>query len=161
MKTELQTARDLALRAGAVLLKHYAEKPAVKWKGHNDPVTAADIAASRLVVEELRKHFPNDAILSEEEQDDLKRLEHSRVWLVDPMDAMARLHLARALAFAGDAVKAKSAYDDLFMLWKNADPDVPVLEDARAEYARLSMWREASARVRAYGRRRSRSTSRS
>jgi 3'(2'), 5'-bisphosphate nucleotidase len=86
MKTELQTARDLALRAGAVLLKHYGEKPAVKWKGHNDPVTAADLAASRLLVEELRTRFPNDAILCEEEPDDLKRLEHSRVWLVDPMD---------------------------------------------------------------------------
>ena len=53
------------------------------------------------------------------------------------MDAMARLQLARALALSGDAVKAKSAYNDLFALWKNADPDVRLLKDARAEYARL------------------------
>jgi hypothetical protein len=57
--------------------------------------------------------------------------------LVDPMDAMARLQLARALALSGDAVKAQSAYNDLFSLWKNTDPDIQVLEDARAEYARL------------------------
>ena len=53
------------------------------------------------------------------------------------MDAMARLHLARALALSGDAVKAKGVYADLFTLWKNADPDMPVLKQARAEYAKL------------------------
>ena len=50
---------------------------------------------------------------------------------------MARLQLARALALSGDTVSAKGAYNDLFSLWKNADPDIPVLEEARAEYARL------------------------
>ena len=43
----------------------------------------------------------------------------------------------RALALSGDTVKAKSAYSDLLTLWKNADPDIPVLKEARAEYARL------------------------
>ena len=57
--------------------------------------------------------------------------------LVDPMDALARLQLARAVAVLGDSVKANRAYDDLFTLWKNADPDIPVLKQARAEYARL------------------------
>ena len=64
-------------------------------------------------------------------------LDHRSIVLVDPMDAMARLQLARALALSGDAVKARSAYDDLFTLWKSADPDLPVLKQARAEYARL------------------------
>ena len=64
-------------------------------------------------------------------------LDHRSIVLVDPMEAMARLQLARALALSGDTVKAKRAYDDLFMLWTSADPDVPVLEQARAEYARL------------------------
>jgi hypothetical protein len=64
-------------------------------------------------------------------------LDHRSIVLVDPMDALARLQLARALALSGDIVKAKSAYGDLFTLWKNADPDVPVLKEARAEYARL------------------------
>ena len=64
-------------------------------------------------------------------------LDHRSIVLVDPMDAMARLQLARALALSGDALKAKSAYDDLFTVGKNADPDIPLLSDARAEYARL------------------------
>jgi DNA-binding SARP family transcriptional activator len=64
-------------------------------------------------------------------------LDHRSVVLVDPMDAMARLQLARALALAGDGAKAKRAYEDLFVLWKNADPDVPVLRQARAEYVEL------------------------
>jgi eukaryotic-like serine/threonine-protein kinase len=64
-------------------------------------------------------------------------LDHRSIVLVDPMDAMARLQLARALTLSGETVKAKSAYDDLFTLWKDADPDIPVLKEARAEYARL------------------------
>jgi hypothetical protein len=53
------------------------------------------------------------------------------------MGVLARLQLARALALSGDTVKAKSAYSDLLTLWKNADPDLPVLKQARAEFARL------------------------
>jgi len=64
-------------------------------------------------------------------------LDHRSIVLVDPMDAMARLQLARALALSGDTAKAKSAYGDLLTLWKNADSDIPVLKAARAEYARL------------------------
>jgi hypothetical protein len=47
------------------------------------------------------------------------------------------LQLARALAVSGDTTKAKSAYNDLFALWKNADPDIAIVKAARAEYARL------------------------
>ena len=57
--------------------------------------------------------------------------------LVDPMDAMARLQLARAHVLAGDTSKAKAAYGDLFALWKDADPKIPVVNEARAEYGRL------------------------
>ena len=64
-------------------------------------------------------------------------LNHRSMVLVDPMDAMARLQLARALVLSGDTVKAKNAYGDLLTLWKNADADIPVLKAARAEYARL------------------------
>ena len=64
-------------------------------------------------------------------------LDHRSIVLVDPMDAMARLQLARALALSGDTAKAKGVYSDLLTLWKNADPDIPVLKEARAEYARL------------------------
>jgi DNA-binding SARP family transcriptional activator len=57
--------------------------------------------------------------------------------LVDPVDAMARLQLARALALSGDTVRAKSAYSDLLTLWQDADLRIPIVEQARAEYARL------------------------
>ena len=53
------------------------------------------------------------------------------------MGAMARLQLARALALSGDTVRAKSAYDDLLTLWKDADPKIPIVEAARAEHAQL------------------------
>ena len=64
-------------------------------------------------------------------------LDHRGVVLVDPMDAMARLQLARALVLAGDETKAKGAYSDLLTLWKNADQAIPVVKKAREEYARL------------------------
>ncbi|HET7696632.1 MAG TPA: protein kinase [Vicinamibacterales bacterium] len=64
-------------------------------------------------------------------------LAHRSIVLVDPMDAMARLQLARARALSGEKAKAKSAYEDLLTLWRNADADIPVIRLARAEYARL------------------------
>jgi hypothetical protein len=64
-------------------------------------------------------------------------VDHRSIVLVDPIDALARLQLARALALSGDIVKAKNAYGDLLTLWKNADADIPVLKAARAESARL------------------------
>src|SRR5688572_1767640 len=99
MKTEMETAKDLALRAGAILLKHYAEDTSVQWKGKNDPVTAADLEASRFLVEEIRAHFPGDAILCEEEKDDLTRLNNPRVWVIDPMDGTKEF-IARRGEFA-------------------------------------------------------------
>ncbi len=64
-------------------------------------------------------------------------VDHRSIVLVDPIDALARLQLARALVLSGDSVKAKGVYNDLLTLWKNADPDIRVLKDAQAEYARL------------------------
>jgi eukaryotic-like serine/threonine-protein kinase len=51
--------------------------------------------------------------------------------------ALARLQLGRAYEIAGDTTEAKAAYQRFFVLWKDADPDVPVLQEARAEYASL------------------------
>jgi 3'(2'), 5'-bisphosphate nucleotidase len=99
METELQTLKDLSIRAGAILLRHYAETTSVIWKGKNDPVTAADLEVSHFLVGELRERFPADAILCEEELDDLKRLARSRVWVVDPMDGTKEF-IARRGEFA-------------------------------------------------------------
>jgi eukaryotic-like serine/threonine-protein kinase len=60
-------------------------------------------------------------------------LDHRSIVLVDPMDAMARLQLARALVLSGDTVKAKGVYGDVLTLWKNADSGIPILEEARAD----------------------------
>jgi serine/threonine protein kinase len=51
--------------------------------------------------------------------------------------ALARLQLGRAHAMAGDTAKAKAAYQDFLALWKGADPDIPILKEAKAEYAKL------------------------
>ena len=64
-------------------------------------------------------------------------VDHRSIVLVDPLDAMARLQLARALTLTGDTAKAKSAYGELLTLWKNADAQIPMVEQARTEYARL------------------------
>jgi eukaryotic-like serine/threonine-protein kinase len=51
--------------------------------------------------------------------------------------ALAHLGLARAYALQGDTAKARAAYNDFFTLWKDADPDIPILKEAKAEYAKL------------------------
>ncbi len=54
-----------------------------------------------------------------------------------PLAVLAHLQLARAYALQGDTSKAKAAYQDFLTLWKDADPDVPILKEAKAEYAKL------------------------
>ena len=54
-----------------------------------------------------------------------------------PLGALARLGLARAYALQGDTAKARTAYQDFLALWKDADPDIPILKQAKAEYAKL------------------------
>jgi hypothetical protein len=54
-----------------------------------------------------------------------------------PIGALAHLGLGRAYALAGDTVKARVAYQDFFALWKDADPDIPILVAAKSEYAKL------------------------
>jgi serine/threonine protein kinase/tetratricopeptide (TPR) repeat protein len=59
------------------------------------------------------------------------------VVLNSPIGALARLGLGRAYVLAGDKSHARTAYQDFFALWKDADPDVPILMEAKAEYAKL------------------------
>jgi tetratricopeptide (TPR) repeat protein len=55
----------------------------------------------------------------------------------DPIGVLVHLQLGRVFALSGDTSKAKAAYETFLALWKDADPDVPILKSARAEYARL------------------------
>jgi eukaryotic-like serine/threonine-protein kinase len=67
-----------------------------------------------------------------------KLLDHRGIVGADPIGALAHVQLGRAFALSGDTMKAKAAYQDFFTLWKDADPDVPILGRAKAEYAKLS-----------------------
>jgi hypothetical protein len=51
--------------------------------------------------------------------------------------ALAHLGLGRAYALSGDSANAEAAYPDFFALWKDADPGIPILKQAKAEYAKL------------------------
>jgi hypothetical protein len=66
-----------------------------------------------------------------------KILDHSGIALNQPIGALAHLGLARAYAVQGDSAKSRAAYQDFLMLWKDADPDIPILKQANAEYAKL------------------------
>jgi tetratricopeptide (TPR) repeat protein len=64
-------------------------------------------------------------------------LDHRGIVGSDPIGALAHLQLGRALALLGDTIKAKSAYQDFLTVWKDADPSIPTLSQARSEYAKL------------------------
>ena len=66
-----------------------------------------------------------------------KFLEHRGVALNSPLGALARLQLGRAYALQDKTVQSRAAYQDFFRLWKDADPDIPILIAAKAEYAKL------------------------
>ncbi len=66
-----------------------------------------------------------------------KILDHRGIVVSDPIGALAHLQLGRAFVLSGDKIKAKTAYQDFLTLWKDADPDIPVFKEAKAEYAKL------------------------
>jgi 3'(2'), 5'-bisphosphate nucleotidase len=88
---ELETAISVAREASAQILRFYSTDFTAEEKlgvdKYMEPVTEADRAASRLIVERLTAAFPEDGILSEEEVDDADlRLARERVWIIDPID---------------------------------------------------------------------------
>lgn len=86
---ELRVACELARAAGAAILEHYEGPLQIKQKTSADdiePVTQADTIANELIVNGLKHQFPSDGILAEESVDTKRRLEKSRVWMVDPLD---------------------------------------------------------------------------
>jgi serine/threonine protein kinase/Tfp pilus assembly protein PilF len=66
-----------------------------------------------------------------------KMLDHRGIVLNEPIAALAHLQLGRAYALQGDTPKSRAAYQDFLALWKDADPDIPILKQAKAEYAKL------------------------
>jgi eukaryotic-like serine/threonine-protein kinase len=80
----------------------------------------------------LAAHQGNDAAAEFQ-----KILEHRGIALYEPIGVLAHLQIGRAYAIQGDTVKARAAYQGFLTLWKDADPDIPILIAAKAEYARL------------------------
>jgi len=66
-----------------------------------------------------------------------KFLDHQGIIQNFLLGSLARLQLGRAYAISGDTAKAKASYQDFLALWKDADPDIPILKEAKAEYAKL------------------------
>jgi hypothetical protein len=66
-----------------------------------------------------------------------KMLDHRGIVANFVTGSLAHLQIGRAYAMAGDTAKAKAAYQDFLTLWKNADPDIPILREAKGEYAKL------------------------
>ncbi|MEO8191415.1 MAG: tetratricopeptide repeat protein [Acidobacteriota bacterium] len=66
-----------------------------------------------------------------------KILEHRGWQALSPLYPLAHLGLGRAAAMSGDTTKAHKAYQDFFALWKDADQDIPILQEARREYEKL------------------------
>lgn len=85
---ELERAKELAVKAGAAILKVYdaGEGVQVEYKADESPLTRADKASNDIIVAGLRSAFPTHAILSEEEKDNLARLDNELCFVVDPLD---------------------------------------------------------------------------
>jgi hypothetical protein len=66
-----------------------------------------------------------------------KIFDHPGVIVNFPFGALSHLGLGRARALSGDKAGARTAYQDFFALWKDADSDIPIVKQARAEYDKL------------------------
>ena len=67
-----------------------------------------------------------------------KILDHPGIVFADPVRPVALLQLGRALAAAGETMKARAAYQNFLTLWKDADSDIPLLKQAKTEYSKLN-----------------------
>ena len=97
------------------------------------PVSAVPLCPIYLRGEAYRMLGESNAAAAEFQ----KFIDHSGVVANFPWGALARLGLARAYATQGDTAKAKAAYESFLTLWKDADPEVPILKQAQTEYAKL------------------------
>jgi eukaryotic-like serine/threonine-protein kinase len=120
---------------------------------HNDPTAAVQHLAPAARYElAIENHFPfallypvylrGQAFLAahqgrEAAAEFQKYIDHPGLVLNFHLGALARLGLARAYALQGDTAKARTSYEDFLTLWKDADPDIPIFREAKAEYAKL------------------------
>ena len=144
-------ANDLAKRFPLhTLIEGYwlpAIRAAIEINGNN-PAKAIDLLKTTSPLEMIREgglyavylrgvaylllHQGNEAAAEFQ-----KLLDHRGLVGYSSYGALARLGSARAYVLQGDAVKARAAYQNFLTLWKDADPDIPILKEAKAEYAKL------------------------
>jgi 3'(2'), 5'-bisphosphate nucleotidase len=86
LSKELRVAKELSIRAGSAILKVYADTFDIEYKEDESPITLADKNSNKIIVEGLKRKFPEYAILSEESEDDKARLNNDWCWIVDPLD---------------------------------------------------------------------------
>jgi tetratricopeptide (TPR) repeat protein len=150
------TAEDLAKSNPANTLLNYYWLTTIRAAielGHNDPAKAVELlqpagayemgySAPFLFGTMYPAYVRGEAYLAlhqgpQAAAEYQKILEHRGIVLNCLNGALAHLGLARAYVLQGDTVKAKAAYQDFLTLWKDADPDIPILIAAKAEYAKL------------------------
>jgi hypothetical protein len=78
-----------------------------------------------------------------------KILDHRGIVGSDPIGALAHLQIGRAFALSGDMARAKTSYEDFLVLWKEADPDIQIFQQAKMEYSKLIDFRRARKPTRA------------
>jgi eukaryotic-like serine/threonine-protein kinase len=100
----------------------------VAWSGLGGPMYPAYLRGEAYL--QLRQG--NDAVAEYQ-----KIVDHPGFMLACPLGALAQLGVARASLMAGDRAKSRSYYQKFLTLWKDADPDIPILIAAKAEYAKL------------------------
>ena len=122
---EYRLAVDLARRAAEVIFAIYGcDSTSAQAKSDGSPVTSADLAADRLIRSGIAAAYPADAILTEESEDDLSRLDARRLWIVDPLDGTAQF-IARtgefdvfiALVEDGRPIVAAAAHPPSGVVW--------------------------------------------
>jgi eukaryotic-like serine/threonine-protein kinase len=152
-------ADDLAKRFPEDTIVNFAYLPTLRALlalDHGQPSTAVDLLELAVPYELGDPHrrfasigvlYPvyvrGEAYLAEQKGPDAaaefrKIIDHRGVVVNNPIGALAYLQLGRARALSGDKNKARSAYQQFLTLWKDADPDLPVLKQAKAEYASLN-----------------------
>jgi tetratricopeptide (TPR) repeat protein len=144
-------ADDLANRFPDHTIVQSYEVPTVRAQlalSHDDPAGAIEILQAAVPYElsdsgalypvyvraeaYLAAHKGNEAAAEFQ-----KIRDHPGIVVNSPIGALAHLGLGRAYALSGDKAMAKSAYQDFLTIWKDADPDIPILKQAKAEYAKL------------------------
>ncbi|MGE3727402.1 MAG: 3'(2'),5'-bisphosphate nucleotidase CysQ [Candidatus Sericytochromatia bacterium] len=83
---ELDITREVAQKAGEIILSFYDTDYVVQMKTGQEPVTIADKTSSRFIVEALQKSFPRDLVVSEESEVPGGVQSHDRIWIIDPVD---------------------------------------------------------------------------